>query len=98
MAVPDFTPVSEPPRAAGRWRPHRPWARRAPAIASAGAGPLSALSATQHEILRLRVVVGLSVEETAAMLGSTPDAVRLIQHHALDVLREKIAIQDPPGT
>lgn len=64
---------------------------------SAGGGPLSALSGAQREILRLRVVFGLSAEEIATMLGSTPDAVRLIQHRALEMLREKIAVQDVPG-
>lgn len=61
------------------------------------AGPLSALSGAQREILWLRVVLGLSAEQTANLLGSTPDAIRLAQHRALEVLREKIAAQGAPG-
>jgi RNA polymerase sigma-70 factor (ECF subfamily) len=41
----------------------------------------------QREIVVLRVVVGLSAEETAAAVGSTPGAVRVAQHRALTKLR-----------
>jgi RNA polymerase sigma-70 factor (ECF subfamily) len=41
----------------------------------------------QREILVLRVVVGLSAEETAIAVGSTPGAVRVAQHRALNKLR-----------
>lgn len=51
------------------------------------AGNLALLSPAQREVLVLRVAVGLSAEETAAAIGSTPGAVRHIQHHALDRLR-----------
>lgn len=51
------------------------------------AGMLGVLSPAQREVLVLRVAVGLSAEETAAALDSTPDAVRHTQHHALDRLR-----------
>jgi RNA polymerase sigma-70 factor (ECF subfamily) len=40
-----------------------------------------------REVLVLRVVVGLSLEQAAAALGATPDAVRQVQHHALQQLR-----------
>lgn len=50
---------------------------------------LALLSTTQREVLRLRVVVELSVEETAAVLGSTPEAVSVAQKRALRVLREE---------
>ena len=43
-----------------------------------------------REILVLRVVVGLSAEETAEAVGSTPSAVRLAQHRALARLRKAI--------
>jgi RNA polymerase sigma-70 factor (ECF subfamily) len=49
---------------------------------------LEAVSDKQREILHLRVVVGLSVEETAEAVGSTPGAVRVAQHRALNRLRE----------
>jgi RNA polymerase sigma-70 factor (ECF subfamily) len=48
---------------------------------------LESLSGKQREIVHLRVVVGLSVEETAEAVGSTPGAVRVAQHRALNRLR-----------
>jgi RNA polymerase sigma-70 factor (ECF subfamily) len=45
----------------------------------------------QREILILRVVVGLSAEETAEAVGSTPGAVRVAQHRALSRLRNVLA-------
>ncbi|MEU4253008.1 sigma-70 family RNA polymerase sigma factor [Amycolatopsis sp. NPDC026612] len=49
---------------------------------------LRVLSRKQREIVVLRVVVGLSAEETAAAVGSTPGAVRVAQHRALGRLRQ----------
>jgi RNA polymerase sigma-70 factor (ECF subfamily) len=49
---------------------------------------LDTLPDKQREILVLRVVVGLSAEETAAAVGSTPGAVRVAQHRALARLRK----------
>jgi RNA polymerase sigma-70 factor, ECF subfamily len=51
---------------------------------------LSALPEKQREILILRVVVGLSAEETAEAVGSSAGAVRVAQHRALARLREEI--------
>lgn len=48
---------------------------------------LKDLPMKQREILVLRVVVGLSAEETAIAVGSTPGAVRVAQHRALNKLR-----------
>ncbi|WP_438816818.1 sigma-70 family RNA polymerase sigma factor [Umezawaea beigongshangensis] len=48
---------------------------------------LRVLPDKQREIVVLRVVVGLSAEETAAAVGSTPGAVRVAQHRALAKLR-----------
>ncbi|HSK58440.1 MAG TPA: sigma-70 family RNA polymerase sigma factor [Actinomycetospora sp.] len=48
---------------------------------------LAQLPAKQREILVLRVVVGLSAEETALAVGSTPGAVRVAQHRAVAKLR-----------
>jgi len=48
---------------------------------------LSTLPHKQRDILVLRVVVGLSAEMTAAAIGSTPGAVRVAQHRALNRLR-----------
>src|SRR4051812_2582730 len=47
---------------------------------------LRILPAKQREVLLLRVVVGLSAEETADAVGSTPGAVRVAQHRALSRL------------
>jgi RNA polymerase sigma-70 factor, ECF subfamily len=48
---------------------------------------LDILPGRQREILLLRVVAGLSAEETAEAVGSTPGAVRVAQHRALNRLR-----------
>jgi RNA polymerase sigma-70 factor, ECF subfamily len=49
---------------------------------------LDRLPEKQREILVLRVVAGLSAEETADAVGSTPGAVRVAQHRALSRLRK----------
>jgi RNA polymerase sigma-70 factor (ECF subfamily) len=51
------------------------------------ASMLRQLPAKQREIVVLRVVVGLSAEETAVAVGSTPGAVRVAQLRALGRLR-----------
>jgi RNA polymerase sigma-70 factor (ECF subfamily) len=56
---------------------------------------LDRLPDKQREIVVLRVVVGLSAEETAEAVGSTPGAVRVAQHRALARLRA--AMPDEPA-
>jgi RNA polymerase sigma-70 factor (ECF subfamily) len=51
---------------------------------------LAVLPEKQREILILRVVVGMSAEETAEAVGSTPGAVRVAQHRALAKLKAEI--------
>jgi len=51
---------------------------------------LHLLTARQREVLVLRIAVGLSAEETAQVVGSTPGAVRVTQHRALNRLRRKV--------
>jgi RNA polymerase sigma-70 factor (ECF subfamily) len=51
---------------------------------------LRTLPAKQREIVVLRVVVGLSAEETAEAVGSTPGAVRVAQHRALATMRKAL--------
>ncbi|MCG5431763.1 sigma-70 family RNA polymerase sigma factor [Mycobacterium sp. MYCO198283] len=51
---------------------------------------LNTLPAKQREIVILRVVVGLSAEETAEAVGTTAGAVRVAQHRALARLRNEI--------
>lgn len=53
-------------------------------------GLLGVLTERQREVLVLRVVVGLSAEETAQTVGSTPGAVRVTQHRALARLRQLV--------
>ncbi|GLZ43865.1 RNA polymerase sigma factor ShbA [Actinomycetospora sp. NBRC 106375] len=59
---------------------------------------LEQLPPKQREILVLRVVVGLSAEETALAVGSTPGAVRVAQHRAVAKLRGVLGEPEvPPG-
>jgi RNA polymerase sigma-70 factor, ECF subfamily len=51
---------------------------------------LAVLPEKQREILILRVVVGMSAEETAEAVGSTAGAVRVAQHRALTRLKTEI--------
>ena len=51
---------------------------------------LALLPEKQREILILRVVVGMSAEETAEAVGSTAGAVRVAQHRALARLKAEI--------
>jgi RNA polymerase sigma-70 factor (ECF subfamily) len=48
---------------------------------------LHRLTSRQRAVLVLRIAVGLSAEETAQVLDSTPGAVRVTQHRALNRLR-----------
>ena len=52
---------------------------------------LAHLTPRQREVLVLRLAVGVSAEETAEAVGSTPGAVRVTQHRALLRLRRIIA-------
>jgi RNA polymerase sigma-70 factor (ECF subfamily) len=58
---------------------------------------LESVSDKQREILDLRVGLGLSAEETAEALGSTPGAVRVAQHRALNRLRELLTAKPSTG-
>ncbi|GAY11712.1 RNA polymerase sigma-70 factor [Pseudonocardia sp. N23] len=64
---------------------------------------LHTLTPRQREVIVLRVAVGLSAEETAHAVGSTPGAVRVTQHRALTRLRQVLVeheaaalLTDPP--
>ena len=96
--------VADAHRAAGRNRadatdslPDRASSAAGPeqmAIDSESAARMDKLLATlpekQREIIILRVVVGMSAEETAEAVGSTPGAVRVAQHRALAKLKSEI--------
>ncbi len=51
---------------------------------------LEGLPDKQREVLALRVVAGLSVEETARVLRKRPGAVRVAMHRALQALAKKV--------
>jgi RNA polymerase sigma-70 factor, ECF subfamily len=55
------------------------------------AGLLQRLTPRQRTVLVLRIVVGLSAEETAEELRTSPGAVRVTQHRALNRLRAALA-------
>lgn len=56
-------------------------------------GLLDSLSEKAREILILRIFVGLTAEETARVVSSTPGAVRVAQHRALASLRKTLEEQ-----
>ena len=51
---------------------------------------LEVLPEKQREILILRLVMGLSAEETAAAVGSTAGAIRVAQHRAIARLKKEV--------
>ncbi|MDY7103999.1 MAG: sigma-70 family RNA polymerase sigma factor [Actinomycetota bacterium] len=55
---------------------------------------LAPLTDEQREVLVLRIVAELSVEETAAATGRQPGAVRALQHRALRQLRSQLSVQE----
>jgi len=65
------------------------------ALAALGGGwvreALEALSVDQREVLLLRIVADLSVEEVASVVGKRPGAVRALQHRGLERLRRRLA-------
>lgn len=62
----------------------------APERNSEVAAAMAALPAAHREIMRLRVVEGLSAEGIAERLSMTPSAVRVAQHRALEALRARL--------
>lgn len=58
---------------------------------------LGDLTADQRDVLMMRIVADLSLEETAAALGKPTGAVKSLQHRALESLRRKIT-QPVSGT
>jgi RNA polymerase sigma-70 factor, ECF subfamily len=55
---------------------------------------LDTLAPRQREILVLRLIVGLSAQETAVAIGLTATAVRVAQHRALAKLRNNLAVSE----
>lgn len=54
---------------------------------------VSELPTLHRDVLLLRVVAGLSAEETAEIVGKQPGAVRTIQHRALARLRNTLMVE-----
>jgi len=55
---------------------------------------LGQLPAQQHRLLVLRVLSGMSAEETGEALGMSPGAVRVAQHRALTRLRAIVSADE----
>jgi RNA polymerase sigma-70 factor (ECF subfamily) len=51
---------------------------------------LSRVTQDQRDVIKLRIVGGFSVAETAKILGKSDGAVKVIQHRALQALRRHI--------
>jgi RNA polymerase sigma factor (sigma-70 family) len=58
---------------------------------------LAVLSRDQREVLLLRIVADLSVDEVARMLDKREGAVKALQHRALNALRRHIDRQPLPS-
>lgn len=56
-------------------------------VTAAAAG----LTELQRQVIALRFISGLTVAETASILGRQPNAVHNLQHHALAALRRRLA-------
>lgn len=54
---------------------------------------LAALSVDQREVLLLRVVADLPIEDVAHALGKSIGAVKSLQHRALATLRRQLAVE-----
>jgi RNA polymerase sigma factor (sigma-70 family) len=61
-------------------------------------GLLATLTAEQRDVLLLRVVGDLSVDEVAKVVGRRPGAVKALQRRGLDSLRRVILTVTPEGS
>ncbi|UVS79049.1 RNA polymerase sigma-D factor [Actinokineospora sp. UTMC 2448] len=80
-------PIMRKPRLSSSRRPAIPGPRPTSEVRTA----IAALPPVQREVLRLRLLEGLSADEVAERLSMTPAAVRLVQHRALTALRVYLA-------
>jgi RNA polymerase sigma-70 factor (ECF subfamily) len=55
---------------------------------------LSVLPDEQREVLTLRLVAGLTVEQSAEVMGKSSGAVKQLQRRALIRLREQSAVKE----
>jgi len=51
---------------------------------------LTELAPAQRQVLMLRLVADLSIEQTAAVLGRSAGAVKALQHRAIEAARRRI--------
>ena len=54
---------------------------------------LGSLAADQRDVLVLRIVADLSIEQVAAVLGKTPGAVKALQHRGVAAIRRTFAAE-----
>lgn len=69
-------------------------------VLESGAGVavlLHGLTPRQQEVLLLRVVADLSIEETAKIMGSSEGAVKQLQGRALKVLKDRLEREEEPA-
>ena len=59
-------------------------------------GMLQVLTVEQRDVVVLRFIAGLSLEQAAVALGKPVGAVKALQHRALTQLRKKIAVDPYP--
>jgi RNA polymerase sigma-70 factor (ECF subfamily) len=55
---------------------------------------LEALGEDQKEVLTLRIIADLTVDQVAEIMGKSAGAVKQLQRRALDRLREHSAVKD----
>lgn len=55
---------------------------------------LEVLLDDQREVLTLRIIAGLSVEQTAEIMGKSQGAIKQLQRRALEKLRESAAVKE----
>jgi RNA polymerase sigma-70 factor (ECF subfamily) len=58
---------------------------------------LTVLSPDQHDVVLLRIIADMSVEEVARALGKREGAIKALQHRALASLRRHLE-RSPAGT
>jgi RNA polymerase sigma-70 factor (ECF subfamily) len=54
---------------------------------------LRSLPRSQADVIALRVIGGLSVAQTAATIGKSEGAVRVLAHRGLNQLREQLSAE-----
>ena len=57
-------------------------------------GLLQGLLDEQKEVLTLRIIGGLTVDQVAAVMGKSPGAVKQLQRRALNRLREETSVKE----